>query len=109
MSIRDAPQEKVGKAHKKTTNERGRPGNPDDETAWLTPIFKGFRKLNKIKYFSPSKPWFWWVFSWNLTDYYAYDAQADYNDLAQEFYNQYPNGLVVGYNTVGEEIIGFVD
>lgn len=31
MSIRDAPQEKVGKAHKKTTNERGRPGNPDDE------------------------------------------------------------------------------
>ena len=27
MSIRDAPQEKVGKAHKKTTNERGRPGN----------------------------------------------------------------------------------
>ena len=29
MSIRDAPQEKVGKAHKKTTNERGRPGNPD--------------------------------------------------------------------------------
>ena len=31
MSIRDAPQEKVGKAHKKTTNERGRPGNPDYE------------------------------------------------------------------------------
>ena len=47
--------------------------------------------------------------SYSVTDYYAYDAQADYNDLAQEFYNQYQNGLVVGYNTVGEEIIGFVD
>ena len=30
MSIRDAPQEKVGKAHKKTTNERGRPRNSHD-------------------------------------------------------------------------------
>ena len=36
MSIRDAPQEKVGKAHKKTTNERGRPGNPDNETFRLS-------------------------------------------------------------------------
>ena len=36
MSIRDAPQEKVGKAHKKTTNERGRPGNPDNETLVIT-------------------------------------------------------------------------
>ena len=31
MAIRDAPQEKVGKAHKKTTNERGRPGNSHNE------------------------------------------------------------------------------
>ena len=50
MSIRDAPQEKVGKAHKKTTNERGRPGNPDHASPGLilcpeTLDFIGFADL----------------------------------------------------------------
>ena len=40
MYIRDAQQEKVGKAHKKTTNERGRPGNSHNET---------LERLNTIK------------------------------------------------------------
>ena len=40
MSIRDAPQEKVGKAHKKTTNERGRPGNSHDASTRLTSNFR---------------------------------------------------------------------
>ena len=39
MSIRDAPQEKVGKANKKTTNERGRPGNSHDASTRLTSNF----------------------------------------------------------------------
>lgn len=47
--------------------------------------------------------------SYRVSDYIAYDFQADYNDLDNEFYSVYPNGLVAGYNTIGETIVGFVD
>ncbi len=47
--------------------------------------------------------------SYSIWDYEAYDSQCDYNDLDREFYTKYPKGFIAGYNTVSEEIIGFVD
>lgn len=44
--------------------------------------------------------------SYSASDYYEPDM---WNDAYSAFYAQYPNGLVVGFNTIGIEIVGFVD
>ena len=47
--------------------------------------------------------------SYSIWEYEAYDSQCDYNDLDREFYAKYPKGFIAGYNTISEEIVGFVD
>ncbi|MCR4766907.1 MAG: hypothetical protein K5875_03005 [Saccharofermentans sp.] len=45
--------------------------------------------------------------SWYQSDYQA--PSVDYSALAAEFYAQYPDGCVNGYDCISESIIGFVD
>ena len=47
--------------------------------------------------------------SYQVSDYVCIDAQISWSDLDTEFYSQHPNSCVHGYDTVGEEVVGFVD
>ena len=47
--------------------------------------------------------------SYNTGNYVAPDMQIKSSDINSEFYDQYPNGLAVGYAYIGDEIVGFVD
>lgn len=47
--------------------------------------------------------------SYQVSNYVCIDAQISWSDLDTEFYSYHPNCRVNGYDTVDEEVVGFVD
>ena len=47
--------------------------------------------------------------SYQVSDYVCIDAQISWSDLDNAFLKEHPGCVVHGYDTVGEQVIGFVD
>ena len=47
--------------------------------------------------------------SYQVSNYVCIDAQISWSDLSNAFLNEHPGCVVHGYDTVDEQVVGFVD